>query len=663
MGTILVAAMGALMIALGFFLVTTWELLRVERNQRIQVVEMTNSYATAFGETRGDGAEQVATFRRLGLEHFSTTRTQSTDGVTKALRISGIPGAEIETREPNPRLRGLMAGFSDRNMTGPISELRLENGRVIGRDILPFFASAESCVSCHNGLLGRDAFQVGDTMGAFVVESDLTAAIWRNAYLSCFAFLAALVAFVLLARRERHRVREVIKSLKARVYLEQAKAEAEAQASFLLSHDALTGLANRTMFHERLQAELESQTRSDVVVGAIDLDDFKAVNDTLGHATGDALLTEISNRLTRVIEQAGGLVARLGGDEFAFIVRLDARFASPDVVGAAIQAALADGFSYEQNNLQPNCSIGIAKAGDLGAVTPNEVLKAADASLYAAKAAGKNTVRYFDDDIRASLWRRTLIAGRLPDAVRKNGIRAALQPKVCIRTGTFQGFEALARWRLDDEEIPPLEFTRIAEEIGMIRDVDMAVLRSAAAFSIEQEAKLSREVPFSTNISALNFRSSGLAEAVLDILWHTKLPPERLTLEVTESTAVENWQSVQKAASILRETGVRISLDDFGTGYSSLSYLRRFGFEEIKIDRDFITDIEEDDETRFLFESIVDMATGLGKNIVVEGIETREQARIVSEKASVMGQGYLYSKPLELDQAAAYLRQSTGAVA
>ena len=400
-----------------------------------------------------------------------------------------------------------------------------------------------------------------------------------------------------------------------------------------------------------------------MIVGAIDLDDFKTVNDTLGHAAGDALLTEVANRLARVIEQAGGLVARLGGDEFAFIVRLGGCFTSAAAVGEAIQTALADAFSYEQNILQPNCSIGIAKAGDIGTATSNEVLKAADASLYAAKAAGKNTVRYFNDDIRASLWRRTLIARRLPDAVRNDGIRAALQPKVCIRTGTFQGFEALARWRLDDEEIPPLEFTRIAEEIGMIRGVDMAVLRSAAAFSIEQEAQTGREVPFSTNISALNFRSSGLAEAVLDILWQTKLPPERLTLEVTESTAVENWQAVQKVASILRNSGVRISLDDFGTGYSSLSYLRRFGFEEIKIDRDFITDIVDDEETRFLFESIVDMAIGLGKKIVVEGIETQEQARIVSDKASVMGQGYLYSKPLELEQAAAYLRNSKGAVA
>lgn len=311
--------------------------------------------------------------------------------------------------------------------------------------------------------------------------------------------------------------------------------------------------------------------------------------------------------------------------------------------------------TFKEYSVQPRGSVGIATALGGEDISPAELLRFADAALYEAKHEGKSHCRVFDDTIRASLGRRAEIAARLPEAIIGGGIRAVLQPKHSLINGRFEGFEALGRWSLEGEAIPPSEFIPIAEKTGMIRDLDLAVLRSAAAFVAEHEARTGLRIPLSANLSALNFRSEGLAEAIQDILWETGMKPDCLTLEVTESAAVENWASMQSTLAVLRPMGVRASLDDFGTGYSSLSYLRRFRFEEIKIDRDFISNIEENEETRFLFESIVEMAIGLGSTIVVEGIETSEQASIVSRKGAHIGQGFLFSAPLEIEEARAYL--------
>ncbi|WP_187428408.1 hypothetical protein ROLI_043180 [Roseobacter fucihabitans] len=647
---------GALVFAVGFFLVTTWEVTRVEASQRSQLIEMTNGFVSVFAENRGHGAPVPATFRRMGIEQFTKKESKSDSEVRTTVRMPGRPGLELRTQENDVRIKEIIQSFVDKTALDPLQEYRLENGRLVGRTIYPSVAGVESCVSCHNEILQDETYEIGDVMGAFVVESDLTAATWRNAQYSMVAFAIALLAFGVLARRERRRMREVVDSLEARVLLEKRKVEAEAHATFLTSHDALTGLPNRAMFRDRLASEIANRTGSGVSVGLLDLDEFKAINDTLGHGAGDALLAEVALRLTNVIKENNGLAARFGGDEFAIVFKAGEKHCSPDAVGRAILKALTPVFSYKDNVIHPRCSIGIATTCDGDPTSPAELLQFADAALYEAKNEGKNLFKLFDETIRSSLMRRTEIGAKLADAVFNDDIRAVLQPKLCLATGKFMGFEALGRWRLGGEEISPLEFIPIAEKIGLIRKIDIAVLHKAAEFVVREEAATGLKVPLSTNISALNFRAAGLAEAIQDVLWQTKLEPDRLTLELTETVAVENWNAVQEVLSILRPMGVRASLDDFGTGHSSLSYLRRFKFEEIKIDRSFIRDIEEDKETRFLFESIVDMAIGLGSTLVVEGIETSRQASIVSEKGAHIGQGFFFSRPLELTEAKSYLQ-------
>ncbi len=662
-GLTAVPIVSALLFASAFFVATVWETAVVERNQRAQLINMTKSFVTAFSNAGAGGTVVPATFRRMGIDHYSERPRTDTYGVETSVTMPGTPGLEIHTSEPDGRLKRIIQRLAAKELTGPIVENRIENGNFIGRTISPSIATSASCVDCHNQLMAEEVYQVGDVMGAFIVESNMTASIWRNAGFSGLIFVIALVGTGLLARRERRRMQQIVSGLEAQVHLEQVKSEAEAQQRFLLSHDPLTGLPNRTMFHDRLDTELEQAPVSDVVVVVVDLDGFKTVNDTLGHSAGDALLCEVAQRLLSVITDDRGLVARLGGDEFAAVFRHAPDRPGADAIGDQIVTAMQDDFVFENNVIKPGCSVGIAIADHHTGVTAPELLRGADAALYTAKTEGKDTYRIFDAAISALLGRRTEIAARLPRAVANNDIRAVFQPKMCIATGLPHGFEALARWRMDDEDVRPDEFIPIAEKTGVIRDLDLAVLQMAAEFAVATSAELGQPVRISSNLSAQNFHSDGLAEDIMAIIKKTGLPPQHLTLEVTESVAVENWDVVEATLRILRQHGVSAALDDFGTGYSSLSYLRRFEFEEIKIDRSFITNIDDDDETRFLFESITDMARGLGATVVVEGIETTAQAEIVALRGAQVGQGYLYSKALEWDDARAFLKSSFDRVA
>ncbi len=653
----------ALLFAAAFFVVTAWETAVVERNQRAQLIDMTNSFVTAFSAARTDDTIVPATFRRMGIDHYAERPHRGELGVETTVTMPGTPGLEIHTSEPDARLKGIIQRLASKELTGPIVEHRIENGNIIGRTISPSIANSPSCVDCHNRLMAEEVYELGDVMGAFIVESNMTASAWRSAGFAALIFVVALVGTSLLARREQRRMQQIVQGLEAQVHLEQVKSEAEAQQRFLLSHDPLTGLPNRAMFRDRLDADLRQAPVPDVVVIVMDLDGFKTVNDTSGHNAGDALLCEVAQRLLSVIPEDRGLVARLGGDEFAAVLRCDQRQTEAGNVGAQIVAAMQADFEFDNNVIKPGCSAGLAIAGHHTGGTAPELLRDADAALYTAKTEGKNTYRIFDAAISASLGRRSEIAARLPQALTDGDIRAVFQPKICIATGLPDGFEALARWRMDDENVGPDEFIPIAENSGIIRELDLAILRIAAEFAVATSEEMGHPIRISSNLSAQNFHTDTLAEDIMAIVRATGLPPDDLTLEVTESVAVENWDAVEATLKTLRQHGIRAALDDFGTGYSSLSYLRRFEFEEIKIDRSFITNINDDDETRFLFESITDMARGLGATVVVEGVETINQAEIVAARGAQIGQGYLYSKPLEWNEARAFLMSRLGRVA
>jgi len=652
--TLMCATLAATLTAVGYFLIAWTEEKSVNERERLQLIEMTNSFVSVFSQNRGEGAPVPATFRRLGIEHFSSTVQNDSAKQNTSVRMPGRPGLELGTSEQDPRLGTIIESFVANPKAPPVHEYRFEGNRLIGRTVLPSVANSASCVSCHNNELKSDVYQVGDVMGAYIVERDLTSNLIADIEYSGLWFLSSFVVLWLLASRERNHNVNVLR-LKSRVHIEKMNRESEAKEKFLLSHDSLTGLPNRKVFNDYLSDALGSDRKERLNAALIDLDDFKSVNDTMGHAAGDALLVQVASRLAKCLQQETGIVARLGGDEFAIVWETESYSSEPDALAQRILNEMTKPMEFEKWVITPKCSIGIATWANVQSNAPSDLLKSADAALYVAKGRGKNTYQLFDRAIDDSIIRQNKIAARLPVSIREGDLRIVMQPKVLLHDGSFKGFETLSRWRLNGEDISPDEFVAVAENTGAVRDLDLRVLREAASFSTKQEKETGLDIPVSVNLSANTFRSGSLLEDIQDVLWETGLRPDRLTLEVTETAAIENWKHVQEVLGKLREMGVRSSLDDFGTGYSSLAYLLRMKFDEIKIDREFVRDIEPNNDNHKLLQRIAELAESLDVELVIEGLETEQQVELVQGGLHRIGQGYYFSRPLELDDARAYL--------
>ncbi|MEM9496456.1 MAG: EAL domain-containing protein [Pseudomonadota bacterium] len=638
-----------------FFTVLWIEESYISKNDRMQLVRLTESFVAVYSENRAETADIPAEFRRKGLQHFSSdTRRGENRRSHTTVRMSGRPGLEIESVENDLRLSNLIASFVDDPSLLPIHEQRLENWSIIARTLVPSVASSAGCVSCHNQILGEDAYRTGDVMGAYVVERDLTGNMLNDLKYAVVWFLVSLFFFCAIAFRERSRNLHVMQ-LKSRVKLEKIKSEADAKERFLLSHDTLTGLPNRKLFNEHMTKIFNNKDLPGLTVALIDLDDFKMVNDTMGHAAGDALLVEVAQRLQAATRPEQAMVARLGGDEFAIAWHSDPTEHSEASVGARILETVVRPLEFETWLITPHCSIGIATSQTGTFETPSNLLKSADAALYVAKERGKNTYQLFDQAIDASIRRKNDIALTLPKSIRNGDIQFAFQPKVSLQDGHFHGFEALARWTYDGQEISPEEFVKIAEGAGVVKDLDLLVLERAAARARALEDQTGVTVCFSVNLSAKSCQMPHLTEEIQDILWRTQFPPDQLTVEVTETCVIDNLKVVKNTLQKLRKIGIRMSLDDFGTGYSSLAYLTQIDFDEVKVDREFVRDIETSSDKLTLLTHLADMLSALEIDLVIEGIETQEQVDLMPQKGHWVGQGFFFSGPLKEEETVDYL--------
>lgn len=648
----LIAATASALIAVLFFCAITYTDVRFEQRNRAQLIDMADSFVTVFASNRSKGSMIPATFRRLGIEHFSqNAQKASADHISTIVRMPGVPGLEIGTFEEDPRLRDMISSFQDMAEYSPIVEHRFEGNRFIGRTIFPSVANSQSCVDCHNLVSYEWDFKIGDVMGAYIVETDLTDLLQQNAK---FAFAALIVAAILslqIAKKATARMQVRLDGLQAQFKLEKTKRDAAENEKFLLSHDALTGVPNRKMFYEHLEKNLQSDTSLNQYVAIIDIDDFKTINDTFGHAAGDAVLLEISKRISDFADPHQGFVARLGGDEFVIYLKESEDWTTIEYVAQALIDILVAPLEFESNIIHPKCSIGIAGSNRLELPNISTLMKHADAALYATKASGKNGFRMLDDEIFAQVQRKEKIAAYLPIAIENDEIQIALQPKICMENGHLNGFEALARLSMDGEEIPPSEFVPIAEQIGMVRQIDMGVLKAAAEFSRYFREKYRLDIAFSVNISSANFNFGSLQQDVILVVAQTGISPRLITLEITESLAIQNWYQVNSALAKLRRVGFRTSMDDFGTGYSSIAYLKECDFDEIKIDKKFVEKIENCQKTQFLLKSVIELSQGLGCKTVVEGVETEQQALIVRQAGAEIAQGFLFGRPLSVADA------------
>lgn len=425
---------------------------------------------------------------------------------------------------------------------------------------------------------------------------------------------------------------------------------AEATIQHLAYFDPLTDLPNRRMLQDRLEQAIKRSRRQDsgMALMYIDLDSFKHVNDSLGHPAGDSLLRKLSHRLVAALRD-DDVVCRLGGDEFAVILH-DIHH-DEDVVPVAnkLLRAIEKPVHLEEGELLVSASIGIAlfpKDGE----DSKTLEKNADLALYHAKEEGKNTFRFFSEELNRSLQDRIALEQGLRFILERNELELHYQPKVASISGTVVGVEALVRWNSPEFGlVSPLRFIPLAEENRQIIPIGEWVLRTACR---QQVAWLQQGLPLvmAVNLSAVQFKSADMVERVSAIISETGIDPAHLELELTESALVEHPSEVVRVLERLRGLGCGISIDDFGTGYSSLSYLKSFPVTILKIDRSFVRDLGQDSGDRAIARSVVDLAKNLRMQTVAEGVETAEQLAILQEIGCTFIQGYYYSRPVPADQ-------------
>ncbi|MFC9351305.1 putative bifunctional diguanylate cyclase/phosphodiesterase [Arthrobacter sp. NPDC057013] len=416
-------------------------------------------------------------------------------------------------------------------------------------------------------------------------------------------------------------------------------AEQAAQLKAMAFQDPLTGLANRKLFHDQLSEALHGTGSDAVDVLLLDLDDFKEVNDILGHAAGDQMLVEVARRL-RACVRPDDTVARLGGDEFVVLLTGSA---DAEAVAERIVQSLNVPVRIEGSMLRPSLSLGIASLSE-DAVAASELLRRADVAMYAAKAAGKNRFMRFKPEMMTALVQRTDMEAGLRLAVDNDQISVSYQPVVSPRLGEVIQFEALARWERDGRNVPPSQFIPTAERSGLISAIGLQMMRESF---IQLGPWLSgrREHSLAVNVSGVQLRDCGFARSVLDMAESNSMDPRQLVLEVTESVFFDADDHVISQLASLRSAGVRVALDDFGTGYSSLGRLQDLPVDAVKIDQSFVSMVRTGAEKLPILSSMINMAHSLGLSVTAEGIETAAQAAFLTDLQCDALQGYLFSVP------------------
>jgi diguanylate cyclase (GGDEF)-like protein/PAS domain S-box-containing protein len=428
--------------------------------------------------------------------------------------------------------------------------------------------------------------------------------------------------------------------------------KAEAQLLFNASHDLLTGLPNRVTFLDRLESALERARRRRQPAGAVlfvDVDDFKVINDSIGHAAGDELIIAVGKRLRSCIRDDGS-VARLGGDEFTILLEDAQGPGDATRVAQHIHSAMSKPFVVQGQEVHKRASVGIAMASE--GATAEEVLQNADIAMYRAKANGKGRTELFDRSMQEKVAQQLTLETNLQRAILNNEFRLHYQPIVTVQTGRIEGFEALVRWQPPDSDlVSPAAFIPAAEQSGLIVPISEYVLNQGCLAAASWHAKYPNDPPLYVclNVSARHISHPAFIRHVSVALERSRVRPDCVKIELTEGVAMNDTKATEETLSRLRGLGVRLSIDDFGTGFSSLGYLKRFQFNTLKVDQSFVRGMETDRANSAIVKTVVALGRNLGLEVVAEGVETVGQLELLRSIGCQAFQGYLFSKPVPAD--------------
>jgi diguanylate cyclase (GGDEF)-like protein len=422
----------------------------------------------------------------------------------------------------------------------------------------------------------------------------------------------------------------------------------ELRMNFLAQYDPLTGIPNRHSFHEQLSRAMARARREarTITLVFLDLDEFKGVNDTLGHDAGDQLLKEVAERLRRAV-RAGDVVARLGGDEFGVLLEGLAGSREVEAVAAGLLKVVAEPYHILDRQLAVTTSIGIAMFPSDTTDVPM-LLKNADIAMYQAKESGRNNFKFFTSRMHDDLMQYHELERELRDALGRNEFRLVYQPKVNLLTRRLQGLEALLRWTSPTRgEVGPATFIPVAEESGHIVPIGYWVVSEVCRRLKAWELQGLPLIPVSLNVSARQFQLPDFHLRLVEMIRRHEVDPALIEIEITEGLMMEDTDAAGRSLAYLKDAGVRISVDDFGTGYSCLSYLHRFPIDVLKIDRSFVKEIGYGVDNECITEAIISLARSLRLEVVAEGVETSEQLEFLLAHGCHVAQGFFFGKPME----------------
>ena len=436
---------------------------------------------------------------------------------------------------------------------------------------------------------------------------------------------------------------------------------AQIQMENLAFYDPLTGLANRRLFKNRLEKAVKSVLRSgsSMALMFLDMDQFKRINDTLGHDAGDILLKEVAVRLNATVRE-NDTVSRIGGDEFTILLTDVHQTADVLIVAEKLLRSLAKPIRIKGQDIVTTVSIGITMTPE-DSTDVNTLMKNADLAMYRAKELGRNNFQFYSEDMNHSILEHLAMEKELKEAIQREQFTLMFQPKVSLFDYGITGVETLIRWEHPDKGmITPDRFIPVAEETGQILEIGDWVLEQSCRqiSSLIRNNVLPTSAKVAVNLSAKQFADPDLAQRIRNVIEISQLPPECLELEITESTLMDDVESAIGIMQEIKKTGVSIAIDDFGTGYSSLAYIKRFPIDVLKVDRSFVMDIPEDQNDMAITAAVIAMAHKLSLEVVAEGVETQEQLHFLRRNNCDEGQGYLFSRPLSLGQLHQFLRDN-----
>jgi diguanylate cyclase (GGDEF)-like protein len=432
--------------------------------------------------------------------------------------------------------------------------------------------------------------------------------------------------------------------------------------SHLAKHDILTNLPNRLLMKDRISQAIVAARRNNTKIAVLflDLDGFKDINDSLGHAVGDNVLQSVASRLVGCV-RSSDTVSRQGGDEFVVLLSEIKQPSDAIITARKILTALTASHRFDQHDLQLMASIGLSTYPEDGQ-DAEILLKNADTAMYQAKKRGHNNYEFFNQDMNARTIERQSIEADLRGAIERQEFVLHYQPKINLQTEKITGAEALIRWLHPNRGlVSPLQFIPIAEESGLILPIGQWVLREACRQARAWQDVGLPAIPVAVNVSSLEFRSKDFLKNVQAILGDTRLEPRYLELELTESVLMQDAESTASALEALKGMGVRLAVDDFGTGYSSLSYLSRFPIDVLKIDQSFVHKITSDTGDAIITNAVINMGKSLKQRVIAEGVETVDQLTFLLAHGCDEGQGYYFSRPMVAQQFARLLEADRSA--